>query len=325
MGKTKDPRFEWSFTDEPHASRRREIRKKYGKKISELEGHDPKLKWVVLLCVAVQMGTCYLASRTDSLMLYFALMYVVGGTLNNTLGLSLHELSHGLGFKKMSHNVYFGIFANLPLGIPISVSFRKYHLEHHRFQGEDMVDSDIPSSWELSVFNSAPMKFLWCILNPLFYAIRPLFVLPKTPSSLEIANYVIQIVFDLILWYVWGFKATAYLVFGTLLGLGFHPIAGHFIAEHYTFVKGQETYSYYGPLNFFMFNVGYHNEHHDFPRIPGSRLPELRKIAPEYYDNLPYHMSYVKVFYHYIFDRTVGPWSRVKRQTLTEEALKKLS
>ena len=98
--------------------------------------------------------------------------------------------------------------------------------------------------------------------------------------------------------------------------MSLYPIAEHFISEHYMFKKGFETYSYYGPLNLITLNVGYHNEHHDFPYIPSSRLPEVRKIAPEYYDTLPYRTYSIKVIYDFITDPAMGHYTRAKRQAL---------
>ena len=75
-----------------------------------------------------------------------------------------------------------------------------------------------------------------------------------------------------------------------------------------------ETFSYYGPLNILTYNVGLHNEHHDFPAIPWTRLPKLRALASEFYEPLPQHHSWTYVFYQFIFDSDVSLWSRVKRE-----------
>lgn len=43
------------------------------------------------------------------------------------------------------------------------------------------------------------------------------------------------------------------------------------------------------------------------------RCPQLRKIAPEYYDTLHHHTSYTWVLWKFITDPAIGPWARIKR------------
>jgi sphingolipid delta-4 desaturase len=318
VGKVTQEDFFESTTDEPHATRRELIMKKYPE-VKKLFGYEPRTKYIIAASVAAQILVSYLV-RDASWPLLLFIAYSFGGTVNHAMTLAIHELSHGLGFKKPLHNKLCAIFANLPMGIPSAITFKKYHMEHHRYQGEDQIDVDIPTAYEGIIFCNTALKFIWVILQPLFYSIRPLFVRPKKAGFWEFVNVSAVFGFDFLIFYFFGFKSVFYLIIGTLLGMGVHPVAGHFIAEHYVFVKGQETYSYYGPLNWVTFNVGYHNEHHDFPRVPGSRLPLLRKMAPEFYDTLPHHTSWTKVIYDYITDPAVGPFSRIKRQTLSEAA-----
>jgi sphingolipid delta-4 desaturase len=51
-------------------------------------------------------------------------------------------------------------------------------------------------------------------------------------------NNVAIIASNLAIAHFWGLQAVGYLVASTLLGMGFHPVAAHFIAEHYIFVEG---------------------------------------------------------------------------------------
>ena len=65
---------------------------------------------------------------------YLAATYVVGATANHSLFLAIHELSHNLGFKSISHNKMLSMVANLPIGIAYCITFKPYHMEHHRYQ-----------------------------------------------------------------------------------------------------------------------------------------------------------------------------------------------
>lgn len=306
--------FEWTYTAEPHASRRKEILQKHPE-IKSLFGNDPNLKWWVLFLVTFQISSLFAIGKLPW-MWVLLLAYFIGGTINHSLMLAIHEIAHNLAFGHSNPlaNRTLGIFANLPITLPFSVAFKGYHLEHHKFQGDEKLDTDIPTNLEATLFCTTLGKMVWMFLQPLFYALRPLVTYPKTPTVLEIMNTIIQMSFNVFVYYYFGGKCLAYLSCGSLLAMGLHPVAGHFISEHYMFKKGFETYSYYGPLNYLTFNVGYHNEHHDFPYIPGCRLPKVRELAPEYYDDLPRHDSWVKVLFDFINDPDIGLYARIKRK-----------
>ena len=40
----------------------------------------------------------------------------------------------------------------------------------------------------------------------------------------------------------------------------------------------------------------------------------MRKIAPEFYDELPHHDSWTQVLWDFIFDPAIGPYARIKRK-----------
>ncbi|XP_056634945.1 sphingolipid delta(4)-desaturase DES1 [Diorhabda sublineata] len=306
--------FEWVYTEEPHASRRKIILEKYPQ-IKKLFGYDPNFKWVVTGMVFAQFLLMFLL-KDRSWPVLILTAYCLGGVINHSLMLAIHEISHNLAFghARPMHNKIFGYFANLPIGIPVSISFKKYHLEHHRYQGDELKDTDIPTYIEAKLFCTTFGKFVWVLLQPFFYAFRPLVVYPKPPTYLEFVNLVIQLIFDAIVVYFFGGRILGYLLLGSFMAMGLHPVAGHFISEHYMFKKGYETYSYYGPLNWITFNVGYHNEHHDFPAVPGSKLPEVKRIASEFYDDLPQHHSWTAVLYDFVMDPDVGPYARIRRK-----------
>lgn len=325
--------FEWVGGDEPHATRRKLILAKHPE-IKSLMKVDPNFKWIVSSLVIFQIITVILLRNVTSWFILFPICYFITGTVNHALMLAVHEIAHAQAFgpNRVMANRIFGMIANLPLGIPMSVSFKKYHLEHHRYQGDDILDTDIPSKFETRFFTTTFLKLIWVTLQPFFYTIRPLFVHPKPPTIHEFTNLVVQLTFDIIIGLTCGWHLVFYLILANIIAMGLHPVAGHFISEHYIMFDKEdiqtneasvtqhdgkflipETCSYYGPLNYLTFNVGYHVEHHDFPSIPGSKLPLVRKIAPEFYNHLNHHTSWVKVIWKYITDPSVGPFARVKR------------
>lgn len=90
--------------------------------------------------------------------LVLAVAYVVGGTANQNTFLAIHEITHNLAFKRIRPNKVLAIVANFAIAVPYAMAFKGYHIEHHKFLGEDGIDTDLPSRLEAVVLNNVAGK-----------------------------------------------------------------------------------------------------------------------------------------------------------------------
>ncbi|KAL2911808.1 sphingolipid delta-4 desaturase [Polyrhizophydium stewartii] len=302
-------------TDEPHIKRRHVMLQKYPN-ITKLYGIEPSTKYIVLFAVVAQLSMAYAFGRVWTNVhpaVFVAAAFVVGGSVTQLIGVLIHEAAHGLIFESTLLNRIAGVFVNLGLPVPIAASFRRYHLEHHAYQGVVGRDPDLPLDFEIQLVRGNPLlKIIFIMLYPVMYLVRGL-AMQKAPSDWEYINAAVIVFADVCVYKFCGPTGLLYMFLSLWFGYSIHPAAAHFIQEHFTFDDGQETYSYYGALNIPFLNIGYHNEHHDFTKIPWTKLPTLKAMAPEFYDSLASHSSWVKVHWDFIFDKTLGPQSRVGR------------
>lgn len=326
MNTSKMDDYYWSEEKEPHVLRRREILKAHPE-IKNLFGTNPMLAvtstfWVAIqVIIALNIHLVFQQGWSSWMewSIFLAITYFIGATITHGLFLAVHEITHYMAFKAKWANNLLAFVANIPILFPYAMSFQYYHGIHHWSQGKDGDDADIPLKMEAKIFTGIVGKSLWYVNQIFFYAFRPMFVKPLPLNFWSIMNWVVTIATTSTLIYFTygignGIAGIGFMLLTLLFAGGLHPTSGHFISEHYVFNEDQETYSYYGPLNLVTYNVGYHNEHHDFPNIPGSRLPKVRAMAPEFYNNLHYYTSWTGVIWSFLTRKDVTLFSRTKRK-----------
>jgi len=306
--------FNYASGPQPHKARTKEILKEHPE-ARELIGNNPLTFWYCLGLVTLQMTAAFLV-RDEPWWLVILVAYVVGAFANHALFVVIHECSHRLVFRRKVPNILTGLLADLPLGFPSSIQFSKYHIKHHAFMGVYELDADLPFRWEARLIGTSPLrKALWLALFPIIEGLRPMRL--KEVGLWDrwfVFSLVVQLSFDVAVFVVLGPKALVYFVLSLFFGIGLHPLGARWVQRHYLVDGGtQETFSYYGPLNRLAFNVGYHNEHHDFPSVPWNNLRKLRRMAPEAYDGLAHHSSWTKLLFRFLFDRDISLYSRIVR------------
>lgn len=302
--------------NQPHPQRGAEMIRKYPQ-IKNLMGPNPATFLVLLFVVGLQVGLAWYLGAMGTTYWWASLIaaFCIGAFANHALYVLIHDATHNLIFHQVLFNKIAAILADLPNLMPGAMGFRVYHLKHHAHQGDYDYDADMAGYTEARLIGNAWWrKALWLLFFPLFQITRPPRLKAiKLWSTWALANVVAVLAFDAAVLYFLGLNGFLYLLFSFFFSIGLHPVGARWIQEHYTPDGEQETFSYYGPINIVALNVGYHNEHHDFPSIAWNRLPELKKIAPEYYDNLKYHTSWTKLLFQFIFDPHYDLFSRVER------------
>lgn len=127
--------------DDPHIKRKLNILKEHPE-IQYLEGYDVWSIPVTLLAVGINLLLAYFWGRVweFSLIPFLLTAYIIGGSMTNIIGVIMHEATHNAMHGAPFINKAMLFIANLIIPVPIGASFRRYHFEHHTYQGRVVVD-----------------------------------------------------------------------------------------------------------------------------------------------------------------------------------------
>ncbi len=297
----------------PHLARGRELLRSHPELRRYLRPYPATGAWI-LAVVALQLGLA-MALREVGWPWVPVVAWLVGAFASHALFVLLHEAAHDLIATSPTGNRLWGMLCNVGQGFPSAMAFRRFHRLHHSHLDEYDHDADLAFHGEALWVGRSPLrKALWLALFPVIEVLRPLRVRPRRVDAWIVANLVLVLASDAAVAWIAGWNGLAYLLCSTLFGVGLHPVGARWIQEHYTFRAGQETNSYYGPLNRIAYNIGNHHEHHDLERIPWVHLPKLKAAAPELYDGLFAHRSWTRLLLRFLFDRELDLFSRITRE-----------
>jgi len=301
---------------ETHSARAKAILRAHPE-IRALIGRNPWTAAITATYVGIQIALAVAFGWAGLSWWWLALIvaYGFGAFINHALYVIVHDATHNLIFRSRFANRLVLLLADVPQVLPGAMGFRACHLAHHSHLGEMDSDVDIPHEWEARLIgHSTWRKALWFLFFPAFQALR----VTRAPGLVKadgwtIANYVVNFGAAALIGWLAGWNALVYLFASFWFAISLHPLGARWVQEHFTGDEQHDTADYYGPLNGIALNIGYHNEHHDFPSIPWNRLPEVTRMAPEFYLHLPRHTSWTRLLITFITDPRHSLWVRTVR------------
>jgi len=280
-----------------------------------LSGPNPWTALAIPVLLVLHWGMAYLVGGSNLLVCFLAAL-CVGQFIIHSAGALLHETAHRLVFHKSGPKLAFDLGLELILAsFGKQLTYQYEHVtSHHPFLGnyerdyehEDICSFNARRSIKAAhpgmqhlltaltlVLHLLPFGFIFSdkILVPLYEKASGLTVRDErrhigareVPRKLTLIFVAVSIGVNIFLFAAFGFLGWLYHNWSLSLFLGKMGISnlGQSLSEHEGMNDRDPTYSDYRFQNLFLFNTGYHHEHHTFPNVPWNRLPRLRRLAPD--------------------------------------------
>jgi sphingolipid 4-desaturase/C4-monooxygenase len=320
-----------------HRERARSMLKAHPE-IKQLFGTDASTAFWCLAASGAQVALALAVSRGPWWLVLLA-AYLIGSSLNIMLFQLGHECVHGLVFKRPRWNRLLFTLTTLPMFLSSHHTWWPEHLVHHTDMGAKKDFITRRRSFFLITRLTSPLFVPYSLIMLVLQVGRTIVGLvmylfgslllgrlrpgPRTLAVLADSHLVsgyekegfqrwavwyplLNLALCIALFAAGGWKSIVYLFASQAFFTGFlQPYCLGWVLgiSHFHGAKRyQPTASHYGWLiNFVSFNAGYHVEHHDLMTIPWRKLPELRRIAPEYFDNLETIRSYTWLALQFVF------------------------
>jgi sphingolipid delta-4 desaturase len=301
----------------PQARRHLEMRRQVATAVPEarqLAGNNPWTALAIPLLLGLHWGMAWLVSGSNLLWCFIA-AFCFGQLVIHAAGSLLHETAHKLVFRAPRAKLGFDLGLELILGsFGKQLTYQHQHVStHHPYIGNyerDYEHEDICSfNARRKIRLERPLANRLLTLFQLAMGLLPFgfLIVDKVMTRLEkrlsgLRDYdaerqlhssqpepweqrlfiATSVALNIFLLWAFGFLGWLYHNWALSIFLGKFGITnlGQSLSEHDGDDELNPTYSSYGPLNWLLFNTGYHNEHHTFANVPWNRLPRLRQLAP---------------------------------------------
>ena len=283
--------------------------------LAALSGPEPRTALALPILFALQWGIAWAVSDGGVLLVGLT-AFLIGQIVYHSAASLIHETCHKLIFRGLRAKRAFDLGLEAILtSYGKQLTYQHQHVtSHHPFIGDYERDYEHEDICALQarqhVRRTHPVTQRCLTLLTLFFHALPLgfmlgdMILPRLyawasgrpvadpvtrftgtrPTSRDMHPFIaVSLISNLAMLALLGPWALLYHLWSLSFFLGKLGISnlGQSLSEHPGTDDENPTRSTYGPINWILFNTGYHNEHHSFPNVPWTRLPTLHRIAPE--------------------------------------------